>query len=151
MPTTTAIDSNTFLTFALVGILCILCVVSVFGAILYTTPHQQPKPPATHTTPRTISHSVLLQQTLPLPTHPPALQPQLHDHDTHNTLPSYVESRSVRWTTNTNVEASPHKQTNNHQPFSTQHRKHAVLPPHTPPTGQPRVHLWNSSLCGMYV
>lgn len=88
--------------------------------------------------------------------------PQANPHITDDTLPSYVESRSVLWKGNRenmamateHDEAFSYAQTNNHQPYSTQGEsivEQRQLQLHRPATTQPRVNVWNSKLCGLYV
>lgn len=75
---------------------------------------------------------------------------QINSPQTH-TLPSYVETRSVA---TKHDDAFSYAQTNNHQRYSTQSESIAErqkMHVHRPATVQPRVNVWNSKWCGLYV
>lgn len=113
--------------------------------------HPTPLRPHTHKQPKP-RHQILQHSAA---AHTPASHANSNRRtNSTNVLASYVESRSAHGSTHgsthdTNVTTAPFRQTNNHQPFSTQAR--APSQATARPTAQPRVNLWNSSLCGVYV
>ena len=72
----------------------------------------------------------------------------VHDDDTLN---SYVESRSKVQMPNTDVEIQPFTQANNHDAFSTQQSVCVSRRPCANSTAQPRVNMWKSPACGLFV
>lgn len=144
---TTGVPSTSLMSCALFCGLLIAMVLLILGAIYCITPSRPrtraralPNPSSNKSQHRIRPHSASLH----IPTsHRPNKR-------STNVLASYTESRSVSDdTSDTNVAATPFRQTTNHQPFSTQARVPSRAT--AKPTAQPRVNLWDSSLCGVYV
>lgn len=146
---------------ALIIIIIIAIATIVGGCLCYvSTPNQTTASMSSQTVKPNCSDDTLLimQQIEPEPTQKISsiTSPQAYTHLTNHILPSYVESRSVLWKGNQqgttgHDDAFSYVQTNNHQPFSTQRNDAFETHENTQTTAQPRVNLWNSSWCGLYV